>query len=80
MLSLERDDAAATIVRAIIGLGHGLRLPITAEGVETRSQFDFLQGENCTEVQGYFVGRPEPITAYSNTSVREEPSFADLAA
>lgn len=43
---------------AIVGLGHGLKLKVIAEGVETQAQADFLKLKGCDEVQGYFYGRP----------------------
>jgi len=49
------------IVRAVIGLGRGLDMPIMAEGVETREQLDFLPAEKCFGIQGYLLGRPEAI-------------------
>jgi diguanylate cyclase (GGDEF)-like protein len=48
------------IVRAILELGHTLGMAITAEGVETEQQFEMLQVESCTEVQGYLFSRPRP--------------------
>ena len=43
---------------AIIGMGHGLKLKVIAEGVETQAQADFLKLQGCDEVQGYFYGKP----------------------
>jgi diguanylate cyclase (GGDEF)-like protein/PAS domain S-box-containing protein len=63
--NLERNPQSAAIIRAVIGLGHGLDLPIVAEGVETQAQFDFLSRECCDEVQGYLVGRPGPIAGFA---------------
>ena len=63
--NLERNQQSAAIIRAIIGLGRGLDLPVVAEGVETKEQLAFLKREACDEVQGYLVGRPRPITHYS---------------
>jgi predicted signal transduction protein with EAL and GGDEF domain len=63
--NLERNPQSAAIIRAVIGLGHGLDLPIVAEGVETQAQLDFLSRESCDEVQGYFVGRPGPIAGFA---------------
>jgi EAL domain-containing protein (putative c-di-GMP-specific phosphodiesterase class I) len=48
-------------VRAVIGLSHALNIPIIAEGVETDSERDFLREEGCREIQGYPIGRPQPI-------------------
>jgi diguanylate cyclase (GGDEF)-like protein/PAS domain S-box-containing protein len=63
--NLESNPQSATIVRAVIGLGRGLDLPVIAEGVETREQLEFLSAEACAEVQGYLVGKPMPIEAYA---------------
>ena len=46
---------------AILALGQTLRVPLLAEGVETRSQLDILLSEGCDEAQGYFLGRPVPV-------------------
>ncbi|HVY58606.1 MAG TPA: EAL domain-containing protein [Xanthobacteraceae bacterium] len=62
---IERNPQAATIVRAVIGLAHGLGLPVLAEGVETEAQQAFLACEACDEMQGYLVGRPAPIEDYA---------------
>jgi diguanylate cyclase (GGDEF)-like protein/PAS domain S-box-containing protein len=63
--NLERNPQSSAIVRAVIGLGHGLNLPVVAEGVETQEQMAFLVGESCDEVQGFLLGRPAPIGTYA---------------
>jgi predicted signal transduction protein with EAL and GGDEF domain len=69
--SLQSNRQSATIVRAVIGLGRGLDLPVIAEGVETSDQLSFLSSESCDEVQGYLVGKPLPIAAYAEAVGRE---------
>jgi diguanylate cyclase (GGDEF)-like protein/PAS domain S-box-containing protein len=54
------DSDDATIVRAIIALGHNLGLKVVAEGVETAQQLDFLRANHCDELQGFYFGRPLP--------------------
>jgi diguanylate cyclase (GGDEF)-like protein/PAS domain S-box-containing protein len=62
--SVNSNDQAATIVRAVLGLGRGLGLPVLAEGVETDAELKFLQDECCDEVQGYLLGRPAAIGSF----------------
>src|SRR6202022_5051067 len=64
--SVNSNDQAATIVRAVLGLGRGLGLPVLAEGVETDAELQFLQDERCDEVQGYLIGRPAAIGSFRN--------------
>ena len=62
--SVNCNNQAATIVRAVLGLGRGLGLPVLAEGVETDAELQFLQDELCDEVQGYLLGRPAAIGSF----------------
>jgi len=52
------DDA--TIVRTVIAMAHNLGLDVCAEGTETIEQLDFLRGNSCDRVQGYYYSRPVP--------------------
>ena len=63
--SIDRNPQSAAIVRAVIGLGRGLNLPILAEGVETEAERLFLRQEQCQEAQGYLYGRPAPIDSFA---------------
>jgi len=65
VMNLGRSPQSAAIVRAVIGLGHGLEMSIVAEGVETQEQLGFLADAGCDAVQGYFLGRPAPIGGYA---------------
>jgi diguanylate cyclase (GGDEF)-like protein len=62
---LQVSPQSEAIVRAVIGLGHGLNLPVVAEGVETKDQSAFLAREACDQVQGFLIGRPAPIESYA---------------
>jgi EAL domain-containing protein (putative c-di-GMP-specific phosphodiesterase class I) len=55
---IEHNADSAALVRAIVMMGHSLRLEVTAEGVETREQLTFLQSHGCDRVQGYLLSRP----------------------
>jgi diguanylate cyclase (GGDEF)-like protein/PAS domain S-box-containing protein len=65
VVNLNRNQQSATIIRAVIALGHGLALPVVAEGVETEEQLKFLASESCDGIQGYYAGRPKPIAEYA---------------
>jgi diguanylate cyclase (GGDEF)-like protein/PAS domain S-box-containing protein len=69
---VETSQQSAAIVRAVIGLGHNLGMPVIAEGVETAEQMAFLVGERCDEVQGHFIGRPKPIEDYAGIVGEQE--------
>jgi diguanylate cyclase (GGDEF)-like protein len=58
--TLSEDEGSRAIMRAILTLGHSLRLRVVAEGVETETQLDWLRTEHCGQVQGYLLGRPMP--------------------
>ena len=54
------DADGASIVKAIVQLGHNLQLTVIAEGVETESQRQALTEMGCDEAQGYLISRPAP--------------------
>lgn len=67
------DDASArSIIRAIVGLGRSLDLPVVAEGVETEAQRLMVLEEGCPQAQDSCSERP-PKTALA------APSYASLA-
>jgi predicted signal transduction protein with EAL and GGDEF domain len=73
--SVDSNGQVAAIVRAVLGLGRGLGLPVLAEGVETLGELKFLDAEACEIGQGYYIGRPSPIEAFSElTGVTAAPA------
>jgi diguanylate cyclase (GGDEF)-like protein/PAS domain S-box-containing protein len=56
--SLTAGSRDETIVRNMISLAHSLNILVTAEGVETQAQLDFLTAEGCDFIQGYLIGVP----------------------
>jgi EAL domain-containing protein (putative c-di-GMP-specific phosphodiesterase class I) len=55
-----RDAGSLNIVRAVTAMAKGLGMATTAEGVETPEQLELARAEGCTEVQGFYFGRPVP--------------------
>jgi diguanylate cyclase (GGDEF)-like protein len=58
LLDLCSNQATMVIVSALINLATGLGMTVTAEGVETQAQLDWLRSAGCTEAQGYLISRP----------------------
>ncbi|MCE1252538.1 MAG: EAL domain-containing protein [Anaerolineae bacterium] len=54
----EIDTIALT--RSIVTLGHGLKLSVMAEGVESSQQVNLLADMGCDQAQGYLFSRPLP--------------------
>jgi len=57
---IDKSRSNRAIVAAIVTMAHGLDLSVTAEGVETEEQVEFLREQKCEEVQGFLYGRPAP--------------------
>lgn len=72
--ALPDGGAEATIARTIVALGHSLGLSVSAEGVETAAQAEFLAGIGCDELQGFLLGRPEPA-AMAGARLERKPRF-----
>ena len=56
--SIEKAADAAAIVHAVVSLGRGLGMRVTAEGVETAEQHLFLRAAGVHSMQGFRFGRP----------------------
>ena len=58
---LPESRSARAIVQAIAALGSSFNMAITAEGVEKAEQMEYLRGEGCDELQGFYLSKPKPI-------------------
>ena len=54
----DAKEESRLIARAVVRFAVSLGRTTTAEGVETKEQLDLLRAEACTEIQGYYLGRP----------------------
>jgi diguanylate cyclase (GGDEF)-like protein/PAS domain S-box-containing protein len=70
------------IIVAMIHMAKWLHIPVVAEGVETKAQVEFLRRAGCEYVQGYFFGKPAPVTVYeealSDGHDMQEPAIRAL--
>jgi EAL domain-containing protein (putative c-di-GMP-specific phosphodiesterase class I)/ActR/RegA family two-component response regulator len=53
-----------TVLKSCLGLAHSLDRMSVAVGVETRQDWDFLQGLGCTYAQGYHIANPMAASAF----------------
>ena len=58
IIDVPENSRNAALVRAAVGMAHGLGLVTVAEGVETVEQREFLASTGCDQLQGYLFGRP----------------------
>ncbi|MBY6261632.1 bifunctional diguanylate cyclase/phosphodiesterase [Azospirillum sp. 412522] len=58
VIDVPENPKSNALVRAAVGMAHGLGLTTVAEGVETEEQRDFLVSVGCDMMQGYLFGRP----------------------
>ena len=63
--AIEKAPDAAAIVHAVVSLGRGLGMKVTAEGVENAEQHLFLRAAGVHSMQGYRFGRPGPAVDIS---------------
>jgi EAL domain-containing protein (putative c-di-GMP-specific phosphodiesterase class I) len=80
--SIEKTADAAAIVHAVVSLGRGRGLKVTAEGVETADQQLFLRAAGVHSMQGYRFGRPAgaaDIAARLAKDARDQSAHAEIA-
>jgi diguanylate cyclase (GGDEF)-like protein len=78
--SIEKAPDAAAIVHAVVSLGRGLGMKVTAEGVETPEQHLFLRAAGVHTMQGYRFGRPSSAADISARLAAPSGRSIDMAA
>lgn len=58
------SHASRAIIQSVIELSRNLGMAVVAEGVETSAQLDTLRDMGCSQVQGFLIGRSQPIEYY----------------
>jgi EAL domain-containing protein (putative c-di-GMP-specific phosphodiesterase class I) len=62
---------ARAIIEAIVRLAGSLDMTTTAEGTETRAEFETCRDLGCSEVQGWLFGKPMPPEAATELVIRQ---------
>ncbi|MDO5560704.1 MAG: EAL domain-containing protein [Oscillospiraceae bacterium] len=58
------DDKSGSILSSVVRMAHMIKLPVIAEGVETKKQADYLKSIGCFYMQGYYFAKPMPADQY----------------
>ena len=78
---LRREEDSKQLVDAIVSMSRGLKLPVTAEGIEDEKVLEMLRAMGEMKGQGYHYGKPEPAEAVrerlANAGMLREPG-ADI--
>lgn len=69
---IEDKKRADLIVCDTIKLAKKLGMQIVAEGIETREQVDFLAGQHCDLIQGFYFAKPLPVTEFEERAFPKE--------
>jgi len=79
--SVAEGGESTAIIQAIVALAEKLGMETTAEGTETRAEFEAMRRLGCAQIQGFFFGRPMPADDAARLLDRARPllEFADGA-
>ncbi|MDC8759913.1 EAL and GGDEF domain-containing protein [Janthinobacterium fluminis] len=62
--SISDQNTDGVMAKTMIGIGHNMNINVIAEGVETRSQLNFLKANDCDEMQGNYFSEPLSLSAF----------------
>lgn len=58
------DPRGEKVIECVVGLAGALHISVTAEGVETREQYEFFRDLGCDTIQGFYFARPMPADEF----------------
>ncbi len=67
-----KADVNKIIIDTLISLGKKINAEVTAEGVETKEQYEYLKSQGCDKIQGYYFSKPllpEELIVFMNVGV-----------
>lgn len=65
------DFRGEQIIRRVMQMAQDLSIEVTAEGVETKDQYEFLKSIDCNTIQGYYFARPMPEEEFEECMNKE---------
>ena len=73
---LRAMQAGEAIARGLVALAREYRMTVTAEGVESGAQADFLRAVGCDALQGYWAGLPVSPADFSGILIADRERIA----
>jgi EAL domain-containing protein (putative c-di-GMP-specific phosphodiesterase class I) len=70
--NITQSEKDFKLVELVLDIARYLKVPVVAEGVETKAQLDMLESAGCDLVQGYYFSRPLPPAEFEKLIVREQ--------
>ena len=58
------DEKGSSIIQCVLNLARMLKLPVVAEGVETKEQYIYLKNSGCDVIQGFYFSKPIPTEEF----------------
>ena len=69
----------ASLVEAVVRIGHSLSLKLVGEGIETQQHYDYLRSLGCDYGQGYLISKPVPVEEFIQLCQQSSNSLKWLA-
>ncbi|MGP1612638.1 MAG: EAL domain-containing protein [Catonella sp.] len=66
------EEKSRKIIEMIVQLSKALDMLVVCEGVETKSQFEFLKSVKCDYFQGYLFAKPVSIEEFEKVNMKQE--------
>ena len=73
-----QNDSAGALVESVITMAHTLGKRVTAEGVETSGQLEFLRARGCEAAQGFYLARPMSAAALTEILESRRPGSENV--
>ena len=70
--NIERNIEDFHLVELIIDIAKYLKVPVIAEGVETKKQLQLLKDAGCDIVQGFYFSKPLPLKEFEKKIIKKE--------
>lgn len=68
----ENDERGRSVIHSVLQLAQNLRMRTISEGVEVRTQVDYLKEASCDYIQGYVFAKPMPVADFEKLAFKNQ--------